>query len=58
MRSADDSAELVFAWREKIIQLLSSPIEAEPTDVQAGAVDVEDPSAEYYAQALQAQGDG
>jgi E3 ubiquitin-protein ligase SHPRH len=48
------SAELVFAWRKKLIQLLSSPIESEAVNVSP---DIEDPDAEYYAEVLKAQGD-
>lgn len=56
---ADYSALLVFSWREKIIELLKSPIDAEkdlPTTEEGQ--DVVDPEKEYYAQALQAQGQG
>jgi hypothetical protein len=50
---------LVFSWREKIIELLKSPIDAEK-DLPAieEDQDVVDPDKEYYAQALQAQGQG
>lgn len=56
---ADDSAVLVFNWRAKIVELLTSPIETEK-DLPATAEgqDVEDPEKEYYAQALNAQGQG
>jgi hypothetical protein len=49
----------VFSWREKIIELLKSPIDAEK-DLPAieEDQDVVDPEKEYYAQALQAQGQG
>jgi hypothetical protein len=49
----------VYSWREKIIELLKSPIDAEK-DLPAGdeEQDVVDPEKEYYAQALQAQGQG
>jgi E3 ubiquitin-protein ligase SHPRH len=49
----------VYSWREKIIELLKSPIDPEK-DLPAGddGQDVVDPEKEYYAQALQAQGQG
>jgi len=55
-----DSAELVYNWRRKIIQLLTSPVEADARDVTnvGNGQDVENPEAEYYAEALKAQGDG
>jgi len=53
------SALLVFNWREKIIELLKSPIEAEKDlPVSGEEQDVVDPENEYYAQALKAQGQG
>lgn len=54
------SAELVFNWRQKIIQLLSSPVESDSGDLPnvGKGQDVEHPEAEYYAEALKAQGDG
>jgi E3 ubiquitin-protein ligase SHPRH len=45
----------VYSWRSKIIELLASPIESEALPEQG--TNVEDPEAEYYAQALQAQGE-
>jgi hypothetical protein len=54
-----DSALLVFSWREKIIELLKSPIDAEKDLPASGeGQDVVDPENEYYAQALKAQGQG
>ena len=54
-----DSALLVFNWREKIIELLKSPIDAEKDLPASGdEQDVVDPENEYYAQALKAQGQG
>jgi len=54
-----DSALLVFNWREKIIELLKSPIDAEKDLPASGdEQDVVDPEQEYYAQALKAQGQG
>jgi hypothetical protein len=54
-----DSALLVFNWREKIIELLKSPIDAEKDLPASGeGQDVVDPENEYYAQALKAQGQG
>ncbi len=49
----------MFAWRTKIIELLSSPIDAEgnAADLGAKGTEIEDPENEFYAQALQAQGD-
>jgi len=52
---AHASAELVYSWRSKIIELLSSPIESEAPVEQE--TEIENPEAEYYAQALQAQGE-
>lgn len=50
---------MVFNWRKKIIDLLSSPIDVDPTDVPEGqGQEVENPEAEYYAEALKAQGEG
>jgi len=54
-----NSALLVFNWREKIIELLKSPIDAEKDLPASGdEQDVVDPEQEYYAQALKAQGQG
>ncbi|WVQ84030.1 hypothetical protein IAT38_006175 [Cryptococcus sp. DSM 104549] len=54
----NDNALLVFNWRTMIIDLLSSPIDAEPADAPEGqGQDVENPEAEYYAEALKAQGE-
>lgn len=50
------SAELVYNWRHKIIELLSTPIESEPP-VESDQAEDTNPENEYYAQALQAQGD-
>jgi hypothetical protein len=53
------SALLVFNWREKIIELLKSPIDAEKDLPASGeGQDVVDPENEYYAQALKFQGQG
>jgi len=51
---------LVFQWRRKIIQLLSSPVETDSVDpaVVGKGQEVENPEAEFYAEALKAQGDG
>lgn len=58
--SADDSAVLVFNWRNKVVDLLKLPLEAEEDKVPAAGQgqDVENPEEEYYAEALKAQGDG
>ncbi|WVR04446.1 hypothetical protein IAU60_001449 [Kwoniella sp. DSM 27419] len=55
----NDNAYLVFEWRAKIIALLASPVEAEnPEPLAPGeGTDVENPEAEYYAEALKAQGE-
>ncbi|WRT65006.1 uncharacterized protein IL334_001947 [Kwoniella shivajii] len=55
----NDNAYLVFDWRAKILALLSSPIDADTADQRAPGEgqDVEDPEAEYYAEALKAQGE-
>jgi E3 ubiquitin-protein ligase SHPRH len=55
---ADISGLLVYSWRRKIIELLSSPVEAEGDLPEDPGQDVENPENEYYNQALQAQGDG
>jgi E3 ubiquitin-protein ligase SHPRH len=53
------SALLVYNWREKIIELLKSPIDAEKDLPASGEEqDVVDPEEEYYAKALKAQGQG
>ncbi|KAL7424578.1 hypothetical protein Q5752_000262 [Cryptotrichosporon argae] len=53
-----DNATLVHSWRGKIIQLLQTPIEAEAKELPEGqGQDVQDPEAEYYAEALKAQGE-
>jgi hypothetical protein len=53
------SALLVHSWRDKIIELLKSPIDAEKDLPATGEdQDVVDPEKEYYAQALKAQGQG
>ncbi|WWC67711.1 uncharacterized protein I206_101623 [Kwoniella pini CBS 10737] len=55
----NDNAFLVFEWRAKILALLSSPIDAENNEPlqQGESTDVVDPEAEYYAEALKAQGE-
>ncbi|OXB37227.1 E3 ubiquitin-protein ligase SHPRH [Cryptococcus neoformans] len=58
LKIMNDNALLVFNWRNKIIDLLSSPIDADPMDVPEGqGQEVENPEAEYYAEALKAQGE-
>lgn len=60
LRSRVISAMLLFDWRQKIVSLLSSSIESEDANlpnVGAGQ-DVENPEAEFYAEALKAQGEG
>lgn len=56
----NDNATLVFSWRNKIIHLLQSPLEAEDGQVPGvgEGQNVENPDEEYYAEALKAQGDG
>ncbi|WWC87137.1 uncharacterized protein L201_002023 [Kwoniella dendrophila CBS 6074] len=55
----NDNAYLVFEWRAKILALLSSPIDADTAAAQAPgqSTEVVDPEAEYYAEALKAQGE-
>ncbi|OCF41195.1 hypothetical protein I317_05025 [Kwoniella heveanensis CBS 569] len=54
----NDNAYLVFEWRAKLLALLSSPIEAENTEDASGqSTEVQNPEAEYYAEALKAQGE-
>ncbi|WVF70051.1 hypothetical protein IAT40_004838 [Kwoniella sp. CBS 6097] len=55
----NDNAYLVFEWRAKILALLSSPIDAETKDDAPAeqGTEVQDPEAEYYAEALKAQGE-
>jgi E3 ubiquitin-protein ligase SHPRH len=57
LKILNQNAVLLFNWRSKIIELLSSPVEAENPPAEAG-LDVINPDEEYYAEALQAQGDG
>jgi regulator of protease activity HflC (stomatin/prohibitin superfamily) len=54
--STDLSAELVYNWRQKIIDLLSTAIDPEP-QVETDPAEEIKAENEYYAQALQAQGD-
>jgi E3 ubiquitin-protein ligase SHPRH len=53
------SALLVWNWRMKVIELLSSPVEAQNEDLPdvGRGQDVENPEKEFYAEALKAQGD-
>jgi E3 ubiquitin-protein ligase SHPRH len=53
------SALLLFNWRNKIIELLTTPIDPgnDPTTA-AEETDVVDPEKEQYAEALKAQGEG
>jgi E3 ubiquitin-protein ligase SHPRH len=53
------SALLVYNWRKKIIELLSSPVEAQDENLPnvGQGQDVENPDNEFYAEALKAQGD-
>ncbi|ODO03141.1 hypothetical protein I350_05986 [Cryptococcus amylolentus CBS 6273] len=60
LKIMNDNALLVFNWRDKIYELLISPVEGEKPEARegAGAQDIEDPEEEYYAEALKAQGEG
>ena len=52
------SAELVFQWRQKIIELLEFPIESEVEDIDpVTGTKVVNPEDEHYAKSLKAQGD-
>ena len=53
---AHPSAELVYNWRQKIIDLLSTPIDPDPPAEELSSAEIK-PETEYYAVALQAQGD-
>ncbi|TXT06109.1 hypothetical protein VHUM_03582 [Vanrija humicola] len=59
LKILNDNAVLVFNWRNKVVDLLKLPLEADEDkvpDVGQGQ-DVENPEEEYYAEALKAQGD-
>lgn len=58
LRILNDNATLVFSWREKIVELLSKAIDAEEKAPASDGQDVVDPDKEYYAEALQDQGEG
>jgi E3 ubiquitin-protein ligase SHPRH len=59
LRILNDNATLVFSWREKIIELLKRPLDAEDNAPGLGeGQEVEDPDKEYYAEALKSQGEG
>lgn len=53
------NALLVHNWRQKIVDLLSTPVESDSGELAAvgKGQDVENPEAEFYAQALKAQGE-
>lgn len=55
----NDNAVLVLSWRDKLVDLLKQPVEAEDDAVPAvgEGQTVENPEEEYYAQALKVQGD-
>lgn len=55
----NDNGLLVHRWREKLFELLTLPVEAETEDIPppGQGQDVENPDEEYYAKALQAQGE-
>ncbi|ORY26908.1 SNF2 family N-terminal domain-domain-containing protein [Naematelia encephala] len=55
----NDNAELLYHWRKKVISTLSSPIEQDLADMPGigEGQNVERPEEEFYAQALQAQGE-
>lgn len=59
LKILNDNALLVHRWREKLYELLTLPVEAEDEDVPlpGQGQDVENPEEEYYAKALQAQGE-
>lgn len=55
----NDNALLVHRWRDKLYELLTGPVEAENEEVPlpGQGQEVENPEDEYYAKALQAQGE-
>ncbi|EIW68737.1 hypothetical protein TREMEDRAFT_71902 [Tremella mesenterica DSM 1558] len=59
LKILDGNAVLIVEWRKKIVELLSTPVESETTDVPGvgQGQNVENPEKEYYAEALNAQGE-
>lgn len=59
LKILNDNAVLVYNWRNKVVELLETPIEANDEAVPGvgEGQDVENPDEEYYAEALKAQGD-
>lgn len=59
LKILNDNALLVHRWREKLFELLTLPVEAENEEVPlpGQGQEVENPEEEYYAKALQAQGE-
>lgn len=59
LKIMNDNAVLVYNWRNKVVELLETPIEANDEAVPGvgEGQDVENPEEEYYAEALKAQGD-
>ena len=55
----NNNALLICNWRQKIVELLSTPVESDSGELAAvgQGQDVENPEAEFYAQALKAQGE-
>ncbi|CAK9783442.1 hypothetical protein CC85DRAFT_282178 [Cutaneotrichosporon oleaginosum] len=59
LKILNDNALLVHSWREKLYELLTGPVEAvdEEVPLPGHGQNVENPEEEYYAKALQAQGE-
>lgn len=59
LKILNDNAVLVYNWRNKVVELLETPVEANDEAVPGlgEGQDVENPEEEYYAEALKAQGD-
>lgn len=59
LKILNDNGVLVFNWRNKVVELLKTPIEAKDDAVPGvgEGQDIENPDEEYYAEALKAQGD-
>ncbi|BEI82473.1 hypothetical protein CcaverHIS002_0303410 [Cutaneotrichosporon cavernicola] len=59
LKILNDNALLVHSWRQKLYELLTGPVEApnEEVPLPGEGQEVENPDEEYYAKALQAQGE-
>lgn len=59
LKILNDNALLVHSWRQKLYELLTGPVEApnEEVPLPGEGQQVENPDDEYYAKALEAQGE-